>query len=143
MHAHTRTPRVHTLLLIYQTNTRRVRVSTILARLSITRPQIEQEVILAAYSRKARFSRLRAHTTTPRIDAKGKRSLRQATSSQADDYPATRHQVRNHITLSSTKQVDKHNDKDVQVQPKQGHQQATSIVQATELYINKREASHK
>jgi len=39
--------------------------------------------------------------------------------------------VRNHITLSSTKQVDKHNDKDVQVQPKQGHQQARSIVQAT------------
>jgi hypothetical protein len=58
--------------LIYQTNTRRARVSTILARLSITRPQIELEVILAAYSWKTQFSRLRAHTTTPRIDAKGK-----------------------------------------------------------------------
>ena len=49
MHAHTQTPRVHSLLLIYQpTNTRRARVSTILARLSITRPHTELEAILTA-----------------------------------------------------------------------------------------------
>ena len=38
------------------------------------------------------------------------------TSSQVDDHPATIHQVRNHITLPSTNQVDEHKQVHKQVQ---------------------------
>ena len=59
MHAHTQTPRVHTILLIYQTNTRLVTCSGLDdSRETIDHAsQIEPKVILVSYSWKTPFSK--------------------------------------------------------------------------------------